>query len=429
LAKSHSKEFKRFLDLQKGKQPVIPYSLDSLPYLAGDQHQQAITTEWARAFAGNSLAHSLIESPLFRQALKTMDRRYVPPARDGMKQQIIAQSELLEQKMHEIISATSKLSLCVDLWTKQALTQSFVGITAHFIDKSRRQPVRLLLTVKEILGKHNAENIAKTVREALSESQWTFPQEKIRCIVTDNGSNIVKAFHEYQETVIDPDAVEELYLEPADPNLEAELDEFDAEEAHFVEFGRDKRLPCFAHSLVCALKASIEKSPIYNTILNLATAVVTAFTQSASKFGLLFNLTGKRFVRPVRTRWLFAYYMLDRLLELRTHVDFIIENELLDVGLTPNQWRQAELLCMFLKDFANQVTELEGEKYVTLNRIIPALMDLLEHCKEFEQQQGFAQIARVLRFAQQNYATGKLLCSNGQSIFGRIRTKSFIYCF
>jgi hypothetical protein len=190
--------------------------------------------------------------------------------------------------------------------------------------------------------------------------------------------------------------VEELYLEPADPNLEAELDEFDAEEAHFVEFGRDKRLPCFAHSLVCALKASIEKSPIYNTILNLATAVVTAFTQSALKSGLLFNLTGKRLIRPVRTRWLFAYYMLDRLLELRTHVDFIIENELLDVGLTPNQWRQAELLCMFLKDFANQVTELEGEKYVTLNRIIPALMDLLEHCKEFEQQQGFTQIARVV---------------------------------
>jgi hypothetical protein len=178
--------------------------------------------------------------------------------------------------------------------------------------------------------------------------------------------------------------------------LEAEDDDDDfdiAEEEHFAAFSREKRIPCFAHSLVNALKSSVEKAQIYTNILSAATNVVTSFTQSTSKSGMLHQLAGKRLVRPVRTRWIFAYYMMQRLIELRLHVDTIIENEGMDVGLTPNQWRQAEILCGFLKEFADQVTELEGEKYVTLNHCIPALMKLLEHCKEFEKKQGFSQIA------------------------------------
>lgn len=141
---------------------------------------------------------------------------------------------------------------------------------------------------------------------------------------------------------------------------------------------------------------SIEKSQSYANILALATNVVTGFTTSSSRSNLLFQRTGKRLVRPVRTRWLFAYYMLRRLIEVRSHIDAIIEEEQMDVGLSPNQWRQAEMLCAFLKDFADEVTELEGEKYVTVNRVIPSLMCLLQHCQDFEKKQGFVQIASAV---------------------------------
>uniref|UniRef100_A0A914W0G5 Uncharacterized protein n=1 Tax=Plectus sambesii TaxID=2011161 RepID=A0A914W0G5_9BILA len=90
-------------------------------------------------------------------------KKYVPPARGGMKRQIAAQVELLKQKMREALSSASKISLCVDLWSKRALTASFVGITAHFVDRGRRRLVRLLLRVKEIPGKHSAKNVAALV--------------------------------------------------------------------------------------------------------------------------------------------------------------------------------------------------------------------------------------------------------------------------
>ena len=98
-------------------------------YLADSERQKNITTALARAFAGNSLSHLLIENDLFRQVLSVMDRRYVPPAQDGMKRYIIAQSELLKEKMHQLLASAPKIALCVDLWTKQALPQSFIGIT------------------------------------------------------------------------------------------------------------------------------------------------------------------------------------------------------------------------------------------------------------------------------------------------------------
>jgi len=132
--------------------------------------------------------------------------------------------------------------------------------------------------------------------------------------------------------------------------LEAEddKDDFDvAEEEHFAAFGREKRIPCFAHSLVNSLKSSIEKAQSYTNILSSATNVVTSFTQSTSKSAMLYQLAGKRLVRPVRTRWIFAYYMLQRLIELRSHVDTVIANEGMDVGLTPNQWRQVRQVPIF----------------------------------------------------------------------------------
>uniref|UniRef100_A0A914W558 Transposase n=1 Tax=Plectus sambesii TaxID=2011161 RepID=A0A914W558_9BILA len=154
-------------------------------YSNEDPHQKEITVALARAFAGNSLAHCLIESNLFRDALKAMNPRYVPPARGGMKRQIAAQVELLKQKMREALSSASKISLCVDLWSKRALTASFVGITAHFVDR----------------GKHSAKNVAALVKEALSE--WDISDDKVQCIVTDNGSNVVKAFREWQDIIVE----------------------------------------------------------------------------------------------------------------------------------------------------------------------------------------------------------------------------------
>jgi hypothetical protein len=187
-------------------QPTLPQALSrSAVYSADSERQKNITTALARAFAGNSLSHLLIENDLFRQALSVMDRRYVPPARDGMKKYIIAQSELLKEKMHQLLASAPKISLCVDLWTKRALTQTFIGITAHLIDKTRGL-VRLLLSVKEITGKHTADNISENVLETLSE--WNIADEKVRCIITDNGSNIVKAFREWQEVVEEGEMVQ-----------------------------------------------------------------------------------------------------------------------------------------------------------------------------------------------------------------------------
>ena len=76
----------------------------------------------------------------------------------------------------------------MDLWTNRQM-RSFSGITAHFILNWQMESV--ILGCTRFKGHHVAEKIYQQYEEAVSHFQIT---EKVRHIVTDTASNMVKAF-------------------------------------------------------------------------------------------------------------------------------------------------------------------------------------------------------------------------------------------
>uniref|UniRef100_H3A058 DUF659 domain-containing protein n=1 Tax=Latimeria chalumnae TaxID=7897 RepID=H3A058_LATCH len=156
-------------------------------YSANDQKkQQEITSVLAMALNANSLPHSLIE------ALSVMDLRYIFPARDGMKKAITGETEKLKEEMAERLKKAHKISICVDLWSKQSLLESYIRITAQFYDKEKNLLCYISLALCNIEERHMAEVILHEVKKCLEE--WKVPDSKVQCIVTDNGSNVIKAF-------------------------------------------------------------------------------------------------------------------------------------------------------------------------------------------------------------------------------------------
>ncbi len=81
--------------------------------------------------------------------------------------------------------------LNVDGWSKKGLTDSFLGISACFYHCPSNQSQHALLDLHRICHQHNGEAIANYIDSTLNE--WDIPESKVLLIVTDNGSNMIKA--------------------------------------------------------------------------------------------------------------------------------------------------------------------------------------------------------------------------------------------
>jgi len=69
-----------------------------------------------------------------------------------------------------------------------------MGVTIHSLN-AKLERESAVLTVQRFKGTHDFEKITEILLQIFC--RYGIVQEKITCIVTDNGSNFVKAFKEY----------------------------------------------------------------------------------------------------------------------------------------------------------------------------------------------------------------------------------------
>ena len=89
-----------------------------------------------------------------------------------------------------MVSFSNALGICLttDIWTSQA-NQTYMTVTAHFIDVKNNKITNFVLETKEFSGNHIDERIVERL-EALC-SEWSII-DKILCLVSDNCSTVRK---------------------------------------------------------------------------------------------------------------------------------------------------------------------------------------------------------------------------------------------
>jgi hypothetical protein len=193
-------------------------------------------------------------------------------------------------------------------------------------------------------------------------------------MLTDNGSNMIKAFNDSIEDILDfsngensrmletealdsavevdtearivsrlplfngmlEESFDEAELEDGQraegvPTLMQDIfddeDEFEnSEEEHFRIFGRQLRLRCIPHSLQCSLRGVVEKDAEFLQIKSKAFALVKKFSKSSVNARLK-ACAKKVLVKPANTRWNYVYYVYGRMLELRAQISAICKDE------------------------------------------------------------------------------------------------------
>ncbi|KAL0159066.1 hypothetical protein M9458_047142, partial [Cirrhinus mrigala] len=132
---------------------------------------------------------------------------HVLPCRTTFAKELDRNYTAIEIELKNTIDEQQYVSTTADIWT--AHNKSFLGVTVHWIDSETLQRNKAAIACRRFRGRHTYDAIASELEDIFS--QYGLTAEKVTACVTDNGSNFVKAFKEYQqvESVEDEEEVEE----------------------------------------------------------------------------------------------------------------------------------------------------------------------------------------------------------------------------
>ncbi|CAG9840721.1 unnamed protein product [Diabrotica balteata] len=218
---------------------------------------------------------SIVEDEGFREFCDAVG--YTLPSRKTLSKNLLP-AKYLETlyKTREIMATAELVTITTDMWSSRN-GDSFMGVTAHFIN-DKFELKSILLEVFLFDGSHTSVNLANELRRVTTK--WDL-HNKIFIVITDNGANVKKAI------------LEELQL---------------------------KHLACLVHTINLIAQDGLES---IKSLIEKVKLVVSLFKRSnlaKEKLDWCQKQNGKdpkKLIQAVPTRWNSVYYMLERIVNLK----------------------------------------------------------------------------------------------------------------
>ncbi|XP_050314913.1 E3 SUMO-protein ligase ZBED1-like [Anthonomus grandis grandis] len=318
-----------------------------IPRKLGVSANKIITDKLLKMFTQDYQPFSMVQDRGFNDFVKTLNPSYDIPNRYTISKSLIpARYEEVLLKCRSLLANARKGCITTDCWTS-INTESFIGVTAHFIDEHFKIK-SILLACQLLSDRHTSLNLAETLREIAID--WNI-QNKIILAVSDNAANIKSAI---------------------------------TKELGWKFFG------CFAHSLNLVVTDGLNVNSEIISLISKIKVIVGHFKRSAlsnEKLRALQKKSGKeplKLIQDVATRWNSTFYMLKRFVELEEYIRSTIAVIDKDLPiLTQEEWKICHQLCKVLKPFEEVTKTISGEKYATCSLVIPLSNGLKAVCQNF----------------------------------------------
>jgi len=318
-----------------------------------------------------ALPISLVDHPCFRSCLADFDPKYLPPCRQTVANTILPQ--MLQAKQNELASFLSKcdnISLTTDIWTDRRM-HSFLGVTAHTFSDGK--PCAHLLAFQVFSGSHTGQKIADAVESVVTQNNLS---GKVRCIVTDNASNMMKAmsvmFDIGEAVSVGND------VEVDDPSLWEDDCENDLLNAFECE-----HISCFAHSLQLVVRDGLAAMTMARLLLGKTCKLSNLIHQSSLFRGVYEAAMGRGKIIPSAnaTRWNSLYCQLKVVVELdQSTVNTVLrQNNHENLVLSTRDLTQLKEIITLLEPFSEATLMTQGDKTVTISCVVPILLSLRKH--------------------------------------------------
>jgi hypothetical protein len=285
-------------------------------------------------------------------------------------------------KLKTILSNARKLTICLDGWSKKALTAAFLGISACFYDPASGHPLHAFLNLSLISHPHTGDMIQQCLSRSLT--QWDIKQEQVLLIVCDNGANMLKAISLLQRTAARPivrttvtqdhelednneqNSTEEDYNNSTDEHDEDDYDDDISDDEQHVDAIAALDLPpdvpfrhmsCMAHTLQLIVKPAYKH---YEPVLNKTRHMIGKIRRSSVAMQKLVSKCGRTVINDCVTRWNSTHAMVKRLISIKSAVNEV----LCEIGL------YLQLILNVLKDEKCSVMQLSFSCFKTIFSII-----------------------------------------------------------
>ena len=120
--------------------------------------------------------------------MNTFDPRYKVPNRRQIKEMVIQEFDKCQSNIgYDLREIPGKVAFTTDMWTSTLNSESFLGLTIHYIDQDWNFQ-QFLLDIIPFQIRHIGVNIANTIVSVLNEFNLT---NKTLALITDNESAMV----------------------------------------------------------------------------------------------------------------------------------------------------------------------------------------------------------------------------------------------
>lgn len=341
----------------------------STKYPAHHPNQKSITDALVMFIAGDLMPLSVVDSVKFRELVEKLDPKYTVPSRKHLSTKLLFnKSSAIQTDLISLMHQSRCVCLTIDLWTNRQM-RSFIGITGHLIIDWAMHSV--MLACKRFKGRHTAENIRQQYEETISTFELA---SKITNIVTDNASNMTKAFDlPGFEGVIDETDV-------------ASDDDSDSDDSETNDGGivpevyeyLPERNPCFAHTLQLAVKDGWDKAgPCLTRVMAKAAKLVSFVRRSTHATDFLEG--EKRLQQANNTRWNSQLIMIRSILNVPHEKLSALDSP---VKLTAFERTTLQEMCDMLKPFEHATMFAQKENTVSASLVVPCVRGLKHAMKK-----------------------------------------------
>lgn len=319
--------------VKKCVQPQIDKTIYNMKtFEEGGAKNGQITNGILYMIAKDNLPFNTVEKEGFQYFMKTTVPLYKVPGRKKITTLIEEKYELLSNVMKIKLSAVEYLCLTTDVWTDTLNTRSYLGMAAHFVLNEKLTSI--VIGVTELSERHTSDYLGQWLSSICTE--WHIKMDNVVAVVTDNAANIVKAVNDI--------------------------------------FGKNKHLPCFAHTLNLVATTLLKENREIEAFCDKVKALVTFFKQSVIAADELRKYEQKKLIQCVPTRWNSVYYMLERFIELSEGISLVLlKFPKAPPMLSASELQLAREIIQVLSPIEAATKEICGESYVTGSKVIPLI--------------------------------------------------------
>ncbi|XP_073708964.1 E3 SUMO-protein ligase ZBED1-like [Garra rufa] len=340
------------------------------PYPSSSQRHKEITNAIAYHLAKDMAPINTVQNEGFKAMMKTLDKRYCLPSRNYFSS--VALPDLYTRcrtTVEEELQNIHYFAATTDLWSSRTM-EPYLSLTVHFITRDFKLKSRCLQTVF-FPADHTGEELAQGLKESLNS--WSLEEQKMVCITTDSGANIVKA----------------------------------------TSLNNWTRLQCFGHRLHLAIENAMKDSRIERAV-GLCKKIVAYFSHSWKRKRELaiaqkeLNLPEHQLKTECPTRWGSRQAMVQRVLEQQTAIGHVLSSDRKARHLTPT-WQDIEVLEVInktLTPLADFTDALSGEQYVTSSSVKPVLhlFETMMAVQEDDTDLARSIKSKILHYLQEKYS-------------------------